>query len=178
VSLGQTSNFIGGMVYDSSNKMLYVTNYPLGAEGNVTVINTSTNALVTNIPAGNTPGGIAIDTENNDIYVVCSGSGNVSIIDPSSNRILGNISVTQPVTIAGLIVSGSSPSDIVFDPDSGNLYVTDSNGVINVVNPGTTSLVGDINASNGSIDNILYDQATHTIYVSSFYSGAVYLINP
>ena len=60
----------------------YVTN---GMSNNVSVIDTSTNKVVTSVPVGSGPDGIAITPDGSYAYVANSGSNNVSVINTSTN---------------------------------------------------------------------------------------------
>lgn len=97
------------MAYDSSNGDLYVTN---GA-GYVTVIN-SVNMIVANITSGfSGPGGIALDPSNGNIYIANSELDSVTVVNGSTNEILGHIFI------------GCYTDQIVFDPLNNYLYTSD-----------------------------------------------------
>ena len=97
-----------GIIYDPSNQNLYVTDAGSGSRpGNVTVISTISNAVIKTIPVGLSPYGIAFDPVNNIAYVSNSGSDTVSMINATSNSVLG-----QPILVGnqplGLAVATST----------------------------------------------------------------------
>ena len=105
-----------GIAYDPENGYLYVTDQGYSGNGNVTVIDTATNKVVTTIVLGNRslPQDIIYNPANGYIYVVDAGYGAVDVIDPSNNSLIARIS---------LGVGG--PWGITYDPKNGYLYVTD-----------------------------------------------------
>lgn len=177
VSLGAASDYIPAVTYDSSNKMVYAANCPLSSQGNVTVISTQTNSVVANIPVGNTPTDVAVDPTNGMIYTVNSGSGTLSVIDPTSDRVVGNITMSNVILISGLAVSGTTPNNIAFDPSNGYLYVTSANGLIAVINPSGGAVIGGIAASSLNLDHIVFDPSNNELYVSDFFSGTLSVVS-
>ncbi|PEL21740.1 hypothetical protein COL62_34895 [Bacillus toyonensis] len=68
---------------------------------NVSVIDTSTNAVTTTIPGGSFPRGVAITPNGNLVYVTNESSDNVSVIDTSTNAVTTTIPVgDRPFGIA------------------------------------------------------------------------------
>jgi len=168
ISLSNVSTGVDSIVYDQSNKMIYVANSPINGQGNVTVINAQTNSFVTNIPVGVSPEGAALDPSNGRLYVANYDSANVSVIDTTSNTVVGNISIPG---------FGNAPSYVVFDPHNGYVYVTEgSYGSISVINPNSSSVVGSVNSSAGGADHIVFDASNHDLYVTSFVSGVIYIV--
>ncbi|MFE2227638.1 IPT/TIG domain-containing protein [Streptomyces kronopolitis] len=81
------------------NGNVYVTN---SASGNVTVIDSVTNAVIATLPAGTQPLGVAV-APNGNIYVANFGSSNVSVFPPYPA--LTGISPTQGPTTGGTVVA-------------------------------------------------------------------------
>jgi YVTN family beta-propeller protein len=79
-----------GVTFDSANKYIYVTNI---RSNNVSVINGTTNRVITNIGVGYGPAGVAFDSANGYIYVANSNSNNISVINGATNRVIANIGV-------------------------------------------------------------------------------------
>ncbi len=76
----------------------YVANYN---SSSVSVIDTTTNTVITNIAVGANPYHIALNTATNRAYVVNYGSNSVSVIDMNTNVVETTIKVgTQPYYIA------------------------------------------------------------------------------
>ena len=61
-------------------------------------------SVTKNIPVGNTPMGVAFDSDNGYTYVTNVDSNTVSVIDGSTNTVIKNIPV------------GWSPLGVAFDP--------------------------------------------------------------
>ncbi|HEY9386160.1 MAG TPA: YncE family protein [Nitrososphaeraceae archaeon] len=71
-------SFPWGIVYNPTNKNMYVTN---AGSNTISVIN-QTNSVTATIPTGLGPTGIAHNPNNRHIYVTNAGSNTVSIIHP------------------------------------------------------------------------------------------------
>jgi YVTN family beta-propeller protein len=116
-----------GVAFDSSNGYVYVTN---DGSGNVSVINGSTNKVVTSITVGCSPLGVAFDSSNGYVYVTNGGSSNVSVINGSTNKVVTSINV------------GSIPFGVAFDSSNGYVYVTNfHSGTISIISTNSTSPV-------------------------------------
>ena len=78
--------------------------------------------VVETIPVGQGPIAIEFNPENNNMYVADFNSGNVSVIDSSSN------------TIGETIPVGQGPVAIEFNPENNNMYVAnEKSGSISVI---------------------------------------------
>ncbi len=109
----------------------------------VSIVNTTTDKVVSRLNYTSAPMGGAYDSRNGDVYIAVplvpgGGSGwthrgNVSVIDPATNRVVTNISV------------GDYPVGVVYDPTNDDLYVTNqgSNNV-SVINGSTNKVLGSI----------------------------------
>src|SRR3972149_3604041 len=87
----------------------YVTN---SGSASVSVINTATKTVLSNISVGLTPEQIAITPSGARAYVANSGSNTVSVIDTVTNT----VTTTIPV--------GSNPVGIAITPSGARAYVT------------------------------------------------------
>ena len=132
------------------------------------------NATSTIPTGGNSIGGpIAYDSHDNDIYATSESfimgdaeASNVTYaINPSTNS-----SVTIPV--------GVMPTDIAYDPDNNNLYVTNfGSNSVSVINDSTNTVVENISVGAGPI-RIAYDPFNKDLYVSNRFSSTVSVIDP
>lgn len=97
-----------GAAFDAINGDIYVTEYE-----NVSVVNGTTDRLVDTIPIqrGAFGFGITFDQQSGLMYVADQGTKNVTVIDPRSNTVIGNIMV------------GGYPAKAILDPVNGDLYV-------------------------------------------------------
>lgn len=127
------TNF-GGCVYDPTNGHVYV------AGGNqIYVINGATNTLLSNISFASQVGttNIAYDSANGYLYVSDYNTNAVSVINGSTDQVLGSIAV------------GSEPDAIAYDNTNGDIYVGNdmggnSPGTISVINPAGGSSGGPV----------------------------------
>src|SRR6201990_1609063 len=76
-----------GIVLNAAAHKIYAVDQ---AHGGVVVINSRTGAA-RNIATGTRPGAIAANNTTNRIYVVNSGTGNVSVIDGAADQVTGTI---------------------------------------------------------------------------------------
>ncbi|MGW6993252.1 prepilin-type N-terminal cleavage/methylation domain-containing protein [Streptomyces sp. NPDC054946] len=102
---------------------------------------TPTEAAADAIPAGTTPTDLAVDEKNNRVYVVATGSNDVTVIDGRTDAPIG-----PPISVAGAV---SGPSRIAVDPDRGLVYVAGTNGVaiIDTTNANQVTSVGNYSAT-------------------------------
>ncbi|WP_345100713.1 gliding motility-associated C-terminal domain-containing protein [Mucilaginibacter panaciglaebae] len=120
-----------------SEGFAYVAN---SLSNNVTVINTSTHDVVTNIPVDSQPFGVAVSPDGRRVYVVNSKNetghakpGVVSVIDAASNTIVGNYTV------------GKNAKAIVVNPDGKRAYVAnESSNTVSVVDLTDNTSIPDI----------------------------------
>jgi YVTN family beta-propeller protein len=124
-------------VYDPVNHDLYVPDY---GQSNVTVINTTTQAVVATIPVGLGPFTPAYDPADGDIYVPNTVSNNLSIISTSTNTVIATLPYGAfPYEPDETSVFGAP----VYDPVSQEVYQPNpSNFTISVISG--TSFVKNI----------------------------------
>lgn len=166
-----------GIATDTINGDLYVTN---SLDGNVTVIDGSTNAALTSIPAGGSPYGIAFDPVNGYLYVAdslntggstppfVSPSTNLTVIDASTNRAVGSITV------------GVNPIDVLYDSTSGDILAINSGTAsvfnVSVVNVSVGRSVRAISLD-GSPGGAALDSQAGYLYVTDAFQDLVHVIN-
>lgn len=170
--VGPASSELSAIAFDSTNGNLYVVDSNSGVPGTyssnlpgVYVISGSTNRVVATIDAGPSPGGIAFDSANGDIYVANSGSDTVSVVSGSTDTLVTNVNV------------GKSPYGIAVDPSNGDVYVANAgsnstsvisgstNRQVATVTVGATPLAAAFDSSNGDV------------YVANRDSGTVSVIS-
>ena len=78
------------------------------------MISTASKTVVTTVPVGLKPKGVAVAPNGNHAYVTNSSDGTVSVIDTASNTVVGTIPV------------GSVPIGVAVTPDGTHAYVTNS----------------------------------------------------
>src|ERR1700756_2389036 len=104
----------------------YITNqgiYP-NFSNKVTVIDTTTNKVVTTVDVGLAPAGVAVTPDGSKVYVANEAvKGTVSVIDTATNAVSATVAV------------GSNPVGVAVKPDGRNVYVA---------NKGSHTTVSDI----------------------------------
>ena len=82
-------------------------------DNNVSVIDGSTNKVITIVSVGTSPRGVVFDPSNGNIYVSNRDDNSLSVISGASNSWVGNI------------VVGSEPLDMALDTSNGDIYVAE-----------------------------------------------------
>ena len=62
-------------------------------DNSVSVINGSTNSVLTTIPVGNSPRGISVNPSTNMVYVANFNDNNVTVIDGKTNKVVNTIPI-------------------------------------------------------------------------------------
>jgi YVTN family beta-propeller protein len=144
---------VGSQPAQAQGPFAYVTNQ---SDNTVSVIDTSTNTVVTTIPIGGCPGtcpspaGLAVTPDGSRVYVANHGNGTVSVIATSANT------VSATITIPPCDCASSSPTGVAITPDGTRAYVTDtSRSAIEVI---------DTNPASGTYNTVTF---TITADVSS-----------
>jgi len=134
-------------VANSGNSNVSSNDYPINpitirdnnnVPGTVSVINTTTNTVATNVIVGLDPYGIAVTPDGTKVYVTNSGSNNVSIIDTATN----NVTATVPV--------GLNPFGVGVTPDGTKVYVANyGDNTVSVINTATNTVIATVPVGNG-----------------------------
>ena len=141
----------------SYREYAYITN---GKSNSVTVIDLTSNpvagfTVARTIAVGREPTGVAANTKKNEIYVVNTGSDNVSVIDAERNAVVATIGVhATPYFISvsedgrrGYVANSASNNVSVIDLEKrvvlGNIRVGVSPGLARVSADGSTVVVSD-----------------------------------
>ncbi len=131
----------------------YVTN---ADSNNLSVLDISTNTVVTTIPVGSGPSGVAVSPAGTRVYVTNVISNDLSVIDTAlktvvatipvlpapvgiainpagtrvyvANNISGHVTVIDAMTntVLGSVISGSIPYGVAVHPSGNRVYVTNS----------------------------------------------------
>jgi YVTN family beta-propeller protein len=114
----------------STTPYAYVAN---DASGNVSVIDTSTNAVVKTVTVGSKPDEVAIAPNESHAYVTNYGSDTVSVIKTSTNKVVKTVTV------------GSYPYWVAITPNGSYAYVTNlGSGTVSVINTSTNAVVNTV----------------------------------
>ena len=127
-SYGPTNTFL-----DPSNHLLYVELggwLYLGAGNQVVALNATTGAQVATMTVGYFPSTFGYDATRHLLYVSCAASGTISMINDTTNQVVGTISLG----------SGTLPGAVLVDPSTGNVFVgEDGTGMLVELPPATPS---------------------------------------
>lgn len=156
-----------GAAYDSATAEVYVADSECTTEGDITVINATTNSVAATIVLGydTSPTPIVYDSSNHLLYAANYFSTNVSIINGSSHKIVGAVG------------AGELPSDLTSDSGNGLVFVADSGGNdVAIINGSTGVELGTIGSWYGP-DGLAFDEATGNLYVANSFSDNVSVVN-
>ncbi len=165
-----------GIAIAPSGNYAYVTNWN---NNTVSVINTSTNAVIKTISAGIgfNPYGIAITPNGNYAYVTNSNNETVSVINTTTNAVINIITV------------GFGPLGVAIAPSGNYAYVANSNNnTVSVINTTTNAVIKTISVGVGSgpygsagvgsgPDGIAITPNGNYAYVANLYNNTVSVIN-
>ncbi len=169
-SIAVGSNPIG-IAFDPVNGYLYVADscvYCNDTASNVSVINAGTDSVVRTLPVGDDSRDIVYDSLNGLVYAAAYDSGNVTVINTTTNAVTGSISLP----------SGWAPTAPAIDPTSGDLYVVNNNwyGQVAVINP-VTNLVLQFIALGAYPAHPYYDPANGFVYIANEFSDNVSIVS-
>lgn len=174
-SLKETFTATGAIAVNHVNDMVYVANGT-----NVLVINGKTNQIAATIPSSN-PVGFAIDETAGRVYVSEAGSGSITVIDSSSNKVL-----------ATWYPKISNVWHLAVDPALGRLYVVAPNATgligvftgLQVLDSASGAFITQIAApklslfaNDPSAEAVAVNPKTHHIFMSSIGDGVVTVID-
>ena len=115
--------------------------------------------------SGARPYALEYDPINNLLYVSYFLSGEISVVEPISNRIIFNISGFH------------FPTAFALDKVDNYLYVANmESNYVSVINASSNSYVGNISVPSGQA-GIAFDPETGYLYVSDYQSGSVSVID-
>jgi YVTN family beta-propeller protein len=138
------------VVYDNATGEFFIADY---YSASVTVINASTEEIISDIAVGNTPIWLTYDQGKGEIFVVNFGSNTVSVISDTSDAVIDTISVWY------------QPSGAAYDPETGIVYVANSNAYASPPTIGNVSEISDSN--NVVVGNISVGEYPTEIAVDS-----------
>ncbi|HEY1760456.1 MAG TPA: YncE family protein [Bryobacteraceae bacterium] len=108
ISLSSFETISYGVAVNPTGTRVYVTSYP----GTVSVIDTSSNAVIAAIATGaSEPTGIAVNPAGSGVYVTNQDDANVTVIDTSAN------------TVVAYVFVGLQPAGVAVNPAGTRVYV-------------------------------------------------------
>jgi YVTN family beta-propeller protein len=156
------------LAYDSADQSFWVA--VLGdspsVPGSVDVVPASApNTVSAAVPVGVDPFGVAVDNRSNEVFVSNTGSGNLTVINGSTDLPIGSIGV------------GVEPMGVAYDPADQEIFVANlGSDNVSVVQVSTLSVVATINVGSAPI-GVAYDPATGDVFVADSASYAVSVLS-
>ena len=141
-----------GIVVDSQTGKFYAVNT---SKGTVTVLD-SNGHFLTRTPVGKEPVSIASNPDTSRVYVANSGSGNLSVIDGHTNKVIATVPV------------GDLPYTITVNRLANKVYVSRTFSHVTVIVDGKTNLPTTVKAGVG--DAVAAESLDKSTYLISFES--------
>jgi YVTN family beta-propeller protein len=146
----------------SAAPFAYITN---SSSNNVSVIDTSSNAVVATVPVGNGPSGVAVNSSGTRVYVANTNSNTISVINTATNTVIATIG---PV---------SGPIGVAVNTAGTRLYVANNlSNTVSVIDTSTNAIITSIVVGSAPYDIVVNSANTRT-YVSNNISGTVSVID-
>lgn len=131
----------------------------------VSVINTNTNAVVSNISLTGGPEGVAVSGVTGKVYVTDGQNNTVSVIDALANKVIGTINVQY------------HPEGICVSPDGSKVFVASATtNTVSIINANTDSVTAVVTV--GSQPNgMAISNDGNRLYVANYNGNSVSVIN-
>jgi YVTN family beta-propeller protein len=151
-----------GLAIDGATGYLFVVNI---ASNNVTVINTSTDQVVTSVLVGSGPQGVAVDPVNDHVFVTDRYGGGMSVLNGSTLKVIDSFTF------------GSKPEAVAYDDATGDLFVT-NNGATDatIISGKTDKVVGGVAVENNPA-GVVYDRSNGYVYIANTGSDDLTVVN-
>ena len=133
----------------------------------VSVFDTATNALMTSIPVGSDPHGLAFSPDGSRLFVANRNSDTVSVIDTTTNT------VDETIQLA----PGDFPVDVAVSPDFRFVYVTNYFGATVTVIDIFSDLVIDTIPVGAGPQGVAFSPDGNRAYVANFDDNTVSVID-
>ncbi len=147
-----------GIVYDPNTDQIFVADYGSAELSVIDDQGSLANTVVANVPVGDAPWGIALDTATGQLLVANANDNTLGFVTVSSN-------VADDVMTSTTLV-GFSPAGVTYDPNTDQIFVVDDgNNYVTVVSGSTQDVVASIPVGPGPISSV-YDPASNAIIVT------------
>ncbi|MBF6037211.1 YncE family protein, partial [Pseudomonas sp. P155] len=151
-----------GIAFTPDGTRVYVSNY---TSDTISVIDTATNLVLTNIPVERDPAGIVVSPDGTRAYVCCNGSNSILVIDVATNRVL----TTFPVE--------GHPVGVAFSPDGSRAYTSNFvSSTVSVIDTVMDRVLTNISTDEGPYGIAVNSNGTRT-YVCNHKSNTVSVID-
>ena len=140
----------------------YITN---SGDNTVSVLDTATNTVVTIVPVGSSPVGVAVHPAETFVYVANRGDNTVSILNTTTNTVMATVSVA------------SSPVGVAVHPAGTFVYVANaSSNTVSVLDTATNTVVATVPV--GTLpEGVAVHPAGTFVYVANQFPGTVSVLN-
>ncbi len=138
--------------------------------GSLAVVDGASLQLVSTIPVGNTPVGVALDPSTNRIYVANQHSGSISVIDGGSNQVVATWNQLGNVW------------RLAIDPQLGKLYASvppptiGSFSGLEVIDLATGAITAQVSGGPAA-DDVAVNPTTHHVFLGDSDDGTVRIID-
>jgi len=132
----------------------------------VSVISTATNSIVSNIPVGGYPIGVAVSPDGTRAYVVNRGAVTLSVINTATNAVI------TPVP------TGANPIGVAVSPDGSRVYVTNQDdGTISVINTSTNTVTATVSVGQNPYGIVVSPDGSKVYVSNNNGNGTVSVVN-
>ena len=156
-----------GIAYDPTDGNFYIPSIvggvPQGTRGNLTVVNGTTPAVLTNLSLTFNPDAILYLPSTGDFFLGNGGGANLSIYDPTSTSVVGNVSLPN------------TPS-LLEDAASQHRVYVGIDGNVSVVNSETNRVIKTF-AVTRQPDGLAFDTLSSELYISDYVWNNVSVVN-
>ncbi|WP_412069142.1 Calx-beta domain-containing protein [Rubrivirga sp. IMCC43871] len=145
--------------------------YVAERDGELTVVDATTGAVLANPVVGANPQRVAVDETTNRVYVSDRGNDVVVVVDGATNLVLATIPV------------GVGPQGIAVDAGRGLVYVAnEDDATVSVIDAVTDQVLATLDVGTGPFTvapfGVGVNAATNRVYVANFSGDSVSIIGP
>ncbi|MFE4856340.1 prepilin-type N-terminal cleavage/methylation domain-containing protein [Streptomyces sp. NPDC056670] len=123
---------------------------------------TPTESGADSIQAGTNPADLAVDEKANRVYVVASGSNNVTVIDGRTDTPVGS-----PIDVSSAV---SNPTRIAVNPGTGQVYVGGTGGVA-IIDTANANQVTHVSGFTTTVSGLAVSPENGDVYVGGGVAG-------
>jgi YVTN family beta-propeller protein len=150
------------VVVDKKTGQIYVTNH---MSARVTVLNSSTNAIITTIQVGETPHSAALSPDGSRLAVTSYNGDTVFLINTATDQMIGQIPV------------GREPLDITYSPDGRYLFTANNlDNTVTVIDTADYRVIDEIPTGKGPTSISVLPNGRQA-YVTDENSGTIEILN-